>query len=381
MSTQKFRIKTIPTPYVDANGKLSVRDSIYVEGVQFRSSFNGVLEIPDNVEKIAGDAFWGKTQIVKVIIPSSVTTIGLGAFGECSQLEEVQFPKDGKPITIMSKAFCGCNKLQDLHVSQDTVIYGNLGICLNSITGLGKNYYTDGVALYDSSKRRLIWAYGKVSEYSIPKGVQIIGEWAFTNNGFIKKLTLPETISCIQNFAFYNCSSLEQVVIPKSVNESGNECFKKCTGLKEAAFEAENLELACGCFSCCSSLKKISFPKKCKTIPSGCFEYCSSLEINGLSIPEGITTIGADAFRNCAFKSVDFPESLEIIEDHAFYECEEIKSLILPDSVKKVGNGCFLSCNNLAEVSVKSRDIISENNENVTRNTFNENVKIVVRSH
>lgn len=73
--------------------------------------------------------------------------------------------------------------------------------------------------------------------------------------------------------------------------------------------------------------------------------------ITSLTIPEGYTSIGENAFYGCKnLRSVSLPSTLKIIGDLAFGQCEKLEEIIIPDGVLSIGNGAFLSCPRLEKV-------------------------------
>jgi hypothetical protein len=64
-----------------------------------------------------------------------------------------------------------------------------------------------------------------------------------------------------------------------------------------------------------------------------------------VTIPEGVTVIGCEAFRDCKkLKKVIIPEGVECIEYGAFWECTGLTSVSLPDSLTTLYSRAFLNC-------------------------------------
>lgn len=61
-------------------------------------------------------------------------------------------------------------------------------------------------------------------------------------------------------------------------------------------------------------------------------------EINGIDV----TSIGDSAFFDCeSLKSIKIPNSVAIIEDFAFANCKSLKSIELPNSITSIGDAAF----------------------------------------
>lgn len=61
-----------------------------------------------------------------------------------------------------------------------------------------------------------------------------------------------------------------------------------------------------------------------------------------ITVPEGITEIGAFAFANLEqIRRVVLPGSVRVIHEKAFSDCENLKEMILPEGVQQIGIAAF----------------------------------------
>ncbi len=78
------------------------------------------------------------------------------------------------------------------------------------------------------------------------------------------------------------------------------------------------------------------------------YRYISDTGEANITIPYGVISIEAEAFRNHkSLKKIFIPDTVITIENNAFEKCGSLRELIIPASIKKIGNKAFQHCNNL----------------------------------
>ena len=100
----------------------------------------------------------------------------------------------------------------------------------------------------------------------------------------------------------------------------------------------------------CKSLTKVNFEEnsKLKEISANAFYKCEKL--NSVTIPNGVTTIGNYAFCGCGLKKVTIPKSVTMINKYVFQDCKKLEEVIIPKSVTMIDKYAFKDCENLREV-------------------------------
>ena len=174
------------------------------------------------VKTIYNYAFYGNKAITSVIIPDSVTSIGVGAFVVCDRLTSVVIP--GSVTSIGDEAFGGCFSLTSVEIPDSVTSIGDLAFygCTNIIVNEGNKYYKsiDG-NLYTKDEKTLI-------QYAIGK----------QDKSFI----VPDSVTSIGKYVFYNCTGLTSVEIPDSVTSIGESAFYYCYNLKDVYYTGSEAE-------------------------------------------------------------------------------------------------------------------------------------------
>ena len=200
---------------------------------------------------------------------------------------------------------------------------------------------TGGNIYFNKSTGTITDCDQSVTEAVIPEeieGVPVtgIGGYAFSGCSSLSSIEIPEGVTEIGDSAFVGCNNLNRIIIPESVEEIGNEEFVGCRSLKTAG------PIGSGC--------NYEFGWK-EIIPDNAFHGCQ--ELNSVIIPESITEIGSDAFYGCwNLYIITLPENLEKIGDEAFYACGGLESITIPESVIEIGERAFSECNNLSSIII-----------------------------
>ncbi|MDF2541891.1 MAG: hypothetical protein K0S47_1609 [Herbinix sp.] len=72
-------------------------------------------------------------------------------------------------------------------------------------------------------------------------------------------------------------------------------------------------------------------------------------------IPNGVKTIGTNAFKDCKMEKVLIPDGVSLIEDGAFLNCSKLTEIVIPDSVEELGQSTFQGCSSLYRAKLSSK--------------------------
>ena len=162
------------------------------------------------------------------------------------------------------------------------------------------------------------------------KPVLEIGEGAFQ---FCEKLTsveIPDTVQTIGKNAFWSCHKLQDVTLPKNLVSVGDNCFRSCGLL-------EKLDIP-------ETLQKIGLDAFCDTAWLKNQQAVNPLvQVNHILI-DGTTYSGTTA---------EIPGGIMEIGNFAFYQCENLQKVILPESVTKIDWGAFWQCSSLETLTTQ----------------------------
>lgn len=153
----------------------------------------------------------------------------------------------------------------------------------------------------------------------------------------------------------YDDSITGDVVLPDTlggypVRHIGDYAFISC---KMTAIDIPDGVTSIGwnAFARCTELVNIKIPDSVTSIDVDAFNYCTSLM--SIKIPEGVTEIPLRAFYECIeLSSVELPESVTKIDNEAFYYCTSLTSLKIPEGVTSIGNFAFGRCNSLVDIEI-----------------------------
>lgn len=306
-----------------------------INSVLFSGTSLTTVSIPDSVLKIRNGAFSGCKLLETVIIPESVTSIEEYAFNSCSAIKSITLPSELSELK--HGVFSSCTSLEKI---------------------------------------------------DIPANIKEIQNNTFLNCTSLKEVNLPNGLTKIGDSAFVGCESLTSIAIPKSVKSFGTSVFNNY--LKTVYFEGSEEEwnaITFGANNTPLEQAEIIFNSTGATVPdepkdsitwsfdssdghlflSGSGDmlerektsdyewYGFRSSIKSLTIGEGVTSVGANAFTGFVnLGEIIVGKDVKKIGDNAFAGCAKLSLISFVGEPSEISSSAFVGCN-------KRMTVIGEN--------------------
>ena len=118
----------------------------------------------------------------------------------------------------------------------------------------------DGEAVYTNDKKRLVYCMSQKTSFTIPEGVEVIGEMAFRGKKALKNVIIANSVKEIEHDAFYDCDELDNVYVPAGVKVVKSYAFAECDKLKKITFAGTPEKVGRHTFDDCDQLHDIIVP-------------------------------------------------------------------------------------------------------------------------
>lgn len=118
----------------------------------------------------------------------------------------------------------------------------------------------DGDAVYTNDKKRLVYCMSQETSFTIPEGVEIIGEMAFRGKKALKNVIIANSVKEIEHDAFYDCDELDNIYVPAGVKVVRSYAFAECDKLKKITFAGTPEKVGRHTFDDCDQLHDIIVP-------------------------------------------------------------------------------------------------------------------------
>lgn len=364
--------------------------------------------IPDRVTTIGEKAFYGRTGLTSIVIPAGVTEIGEDAFAYCDNLRTVMCLSE-EPFSFPETTFAAIPSDAVLVVPSEaaaaayedagyldyfgSIVVGKSGVITNGVNWAlysndnGASYTLEisgKGAMVDYEKESAVpWSkynvgediFNKINKVVVKSGITHIGSYCFANLGYNLgmdgaidvEVSLPYDLKTIAAEAFTYSYGLKRLELPNYVESIGNRVFYGChnlarividqPGVSVKAYDVKgnciintNNVVVYGCYTA-------TIPEGVKSI--GSHAFAGQKRLKSITIPSSVESIKYleeefGAFAYSALESITFAEGsqLKSISPYAFYYCDALKSIDLPNSLTTIGKGAFLECYALESVTL-----------------------------
>lgn len=332
VKTTKFT--TAGNPYFKTiNGALYSKDGTLL--IKCPSEKEGSFTVPSSVKKIAHSAFKDCTKLTKVTIPDSVTVMDERTFKNCSMLKQIRLSR--YLTSIPSEAFSGCSSLTNITIP-------------SSVSSIRSK------AFYNCQSLRSI---------AIPDSVSKVGSSCFANCINLKKALLSSKMESLEYSLFNNCTELKTVENTGHIEEIEANAFRNCIHLKTFSYSNKLDTIGSAAFLNCLELGTVTIMKGTRYISYNAFNGAANKfvvdssnpnysSLNGmlldekgesliqapihmdgdLDIPKGVVRIASNALTGGCFSSITIPEGVTSMRMTQFEDCENLKSIHFPASLK-----------------------------------------------
>lgn len=214
--------------------------------------------------------------------------------------------------------------------------------------------------------------------------VKVIGESAFEDYSFIKKVIMPNSITTIErsafkncnsltsivfsnnlklieDYAFYNCKNLQNIDIPNSIEELGDYSFYGCESFTILEIDENIKKVGKSSFYNCINLEKLYFnAKNCQNFGTQSYVFYKAGQNvqTGLIVYIGNSVQSLPAYIFCNNFIYEYsPNIMNVIFEensncsyigyYSFAYCNNLTSIVIPSSVNTIDSCAFNHCNNL----------------------------------
>ena len=387
--------------YNNHNDGLVYANDYVLYNYKGEASANTQLEIREGTKVISSHAFYGKQNIVSVVLPNSITTIGTYAFDGCTSLASINIPDEittigsvafrntaltsirlPESITYVGYyAFKDCAALDTIYLesstppgmSSEAFTNTSVSTCVipcGTLTTYEASIWVDKVGgfvedcieglqlIYTSTDGNIVTPYA-----TDVFGANIVSN---TYKNGVGTITFDAPVTSLGDLAFHQCSSLVSVTIPNTVTSIGDRAFWNCSSLSSITIPNGVESIGEFAFYYCSSLNAITLPNSVKTIGRDAFGYCTSLKKTNYigDVIDWCDIVFITRETNPIYYSKSFyindqevkdlviPNEVDSIHDYAFENCQSITSLTIGDGVKYVGTEAFSGCSSLKDVKM-----------------------------
>lgn len=339
------------------------------------SALAGDIAFASGIQQLGRNAFYDNDAITSIDFSKStqLAVVSSGTFNSCQNLKKVDFSNCASLNTLNIDAFDDCPALEEVVI--DNGFYTSI----------------DGVLFVVDKATLLLYPGGKkVEAYTIPSTVKTLGERSFPYNKSLMELTIPESVLTIKGEAFYNGSfsgrgakvimmaekpiGLSQsigldntlVYVPKGFADAYRQAaYWKESKIVEIDADPVIVTLdAAGSLG--AKLTELNIPLATilelniiGPMNASDFEVIKQIELLQKA-DLSKATMEEDRLPDYAFgglrylEDVILPNTIKEIGNSAFSNLSALRKVNMPGSVKRIGGSAFSDCSSLQKIDLSS---------------------------
>ncbi|MBQ8319307.1 MAG: leucine-rich repeat domain-containing protein [Clostridia bacterium] len=383
------KIKDAAT-YQVKDGTIGIGSGAFIGCNTFTQMF-----LPDSVEIIDSLAFAGCANLNAVVTGSSVERIGSQAFYYCTKLQTVKlghwdFEEEALTAsslkTIENHAFYKCELLKEIEIPDTVEKIGSYAFRKSGIytaSGNGLVYADNWLVDWNGDIMLFFKMFGGSTDYVVEEGTVGVAEYALYRCQDIVGITFPESTTKIGRAAFYEASKLQKVVLPSTLKRIEEYTFYSCPYLFDieipegVEFIGRSAFYQSSFLGCTTELREDGYyyvadreatfviPDSVEVIEDYAFYRCGYMVpdaetgeeipygVDHMVIGDGVKSIGLNAFNKfVSLKTLTIGDGMETIGQKAFYRCSSLETVDLGSSVQTIGIRAFYECKNLKSVTI-----------------------------
>lgn len=228
--------------------------------------------------------------------------------------------------------------------------------------------------LVDSTTLPEFGRYAPLDKIVLPKNLEYLVYESVIHESFLREIVLPQTMKSLDGIS--SCERLEHIEIPESVEVLGMYTLSGCPKIKEFYIPKNVRNIHGGLLAGNKLIKEITvseenqhfvsidgvvYTRDLKTLVA----YPCGSGRKVYKVLEGTEELGMGAFMESDIEEIILPESLKSIGEECFFLCLKLRQLIMPDSVTKLGCSSFAYCHFLENLH------LSTSLEAIESQTFN----------
>lgn len=156
-------------------------------------------------------------------------------------------------------------------------------------------------------------------------------------------------VTHIASRAFVKAEKAKEIFLPDTVKTLAEEAFAFTTA-EIITLSNSITDIPANAFKQSPNLKRVAVGKALKTVGSMAFYDCELLE--AINLPDTVTEIGGRAFGDCkSLTEFRIPKGVTSLENDTFSYCSSLVEVIFHEDVKNIAHTCFLYCDKLTKLT------------------------------